>query len=966
MLPSDWYGEFKKTGILTGDTKNDGDEHVAYCPSCEDPEESSTPSASFNFKKKKFYCFSCKGKFKFKELLQMAREDAYDRRKAKRESEGDGSKKKAKVAEEPLPSEEQIGKWVDNLHSSKNILKTFQDKRGLSLSIIEQFRIGYRHDMKRYTIPIYDMAGNLVNIRYYGITSRAKMINHTGHGEARLVGFEALEQNEVLLVEGEMDWLTALDQGFNAMTWTSGVSSWQDRFSPMFEGKTVFLCFDDDEAGKIGAQRVGHSLRRAGAAEVYIIQLSIVGIKGGDLTDYFHNLGNTAGDFKDLMNESRETVAGKLKKNKKDRLENVKEVSVEESFDPANSSQTMRVVGTVAGKGAAPYLAPKKVQFTCDEGWGDKCKKCGLSVFSGNRSITVEPEDPMLMKFVDKSDEQSEKLIRKMAQVPPTCPRVDVDEEEQYSIEALQIMPSIESRSAEIVNPVDRTVFNVGTFDIQVNKTYELEGTSMPSPATRSSIFHAWGHKPVEVDIERFKMTPEIKKQLEVFQPDEEWEQSPWEKLKEIAYDLSINVTSIYGRPELHIGYDLVWHSVSSFYFGGRLQQRGWTECIVIGDTRTGKSEAANRLASHYRSGVVVDCENTSLAGLIGGSSQRGASKQWGITWGIIPLNDKRMVVLDEAGGIKPETISAMSGVRSQGIAEVNKMGGQKTSARTRLIWIANPVTKRPIREMSEGAMEEMGEIVPTPEDIARFDFAMSAASDDVSMDQIAHERGESTEHIHHEDECKLLITWCWSRKPEQIHFVGDTEKYIFEMTRKFSARYVEDVPLVQKQSFHLKLARLAAAVAARLFSTDETGENVLVRREHVDTALHFLDTVYGMPSFGYRRYSNRSILDAARARNNQRKARNYILGNEAIQNTLLRVMGHHKFKNRDFEERGGMMREEAAMAADDLIDFGMLKSMSGGYLKMTAELLDLMREIRRERDDELDVEAEEDAEDYA
>ena len=59
-------------------------------------------------------------------------------------------------------------------------------------------------------------------------------------------------------------------------------------------------------------------------------------------------------------------------------------------------------------------------------------------------------------------------------------------------------------------------------------------------------------------------------------------------------------------------------------------------------------------------------------------------------------------------------------------------------------------------------------------------------------------------------------------------------------------------------------------------------------------------------------------------------------------------------------------MREEAAMAADDLIDFGMLKSMSGGYLKMTAELLDLMREIRRERDDELDVEAEEDAEDYA
>lgn len=962
-LASEWRNEFEKTGILTGETKNDGEEHVAYCPSCEDPEESKTPSASFNFKSKKFYCFSCKGKFSLKEVLQMAREDANDRRKEKREKE-DGGKKKAKVSEEPLPSEDIIAKWIDNLHSSPNILKTFKAKRGLSTEVIEKYQIGYRHDMKRYTIPVYDRSGNLVNVRYYGITSRAKMINHTGHGEARLLGFDALEEDEILLTEGEMDWLTAIDRGFAAMTWTSGVSSWQDRFSLLFEGKTVFICFDDDEAGRMGGRRVALSLDRAGA-KVHIINLSIANIKGGDLTDYFHSLGNSAADFKDLMDESRETVAGRLRREKKVGAGEAEALSLEESFDAENAYRPMKVIGTVSGKASAPFVIPKELEFDCEQDWGDKCKKCSLAIYDGHREISISANDEVLMDMVDRSGEQVDKSLKKMAGVPATCPKVEMFRKSVWTIEELQVMPSIENRSDEIINPVDRTVYNVGPQKIQLNKTYEMEGTSMASPRDQRSIMQTWSCEPVEVDIERFRMTPEIHKQLEVFQPDHDWGMSPWDKLKEIAYDLSINVTSIYGRPELHIGYDLVWHSVSSFYFGGRLQQRGWTECIVIGDTRTGKSEAANRLAAHYRSGVIVDCENTSLAGLIGGSSQKGASKQWGITWGIIPLNDKRMVVLDEAGGIKPEIISAMSGVRSQGVAEVNKMGGQKTSARTRLAWIANPVTKRPINEMSEGAMDEMSEIVPTPEDIARFDFAMSAASDDVSMAMIAQERGESTDHIHTSDDCKLLVTWCWSRKPEDIHFIENSEPYIYEMTQKFAARYVEDVPLVQKQSFHLKLARLAVAVAARLFSTDETGEKVLVRRQHVDTALHFLDTVYGMDSFGYRRYSNRRILDAARARNNRAKTRSLVLGNEAIQNTLLRVMNHHKFKNRDFEERGGMMREEAAIAADELIDLGMLKSMSGGYLKMTSELLDLMRDIRRERDEELDIEAEEEAEEY-
>src|SRR6478672_9511551 len=91
--PGEWLAAFRSTGILTGDTKNGGDEHVAYCPNCEDPDESSSASASFNFKKKSFHCFSCKKQFSFSDLLTFAKDDARDRRAAKK---GGAEKKETK------------------------------------------------------------------------------------------------------------------------------------------------------------------------------------------------------------------------------------------------------------------------------------------------------------------------------------------------------------------------------------------------------------------------------------------------------------------------------------------------------------------------------------------------------------------------------------------------------------------------------------------------------------------------------------------------------------------------------------------------------------------------------------------------------------------------------------------------------------------------------------------------------
>ena len=69
----------------------------------------------------------------------------------------------------------------------------------------------------------------------------------------------------------------------------------------------------------------------------------------------------------------------------------------------------------------------------------------------------------------------------------------------------------------------------------------------------------------------------------------------------------------------------------------------------------------------HYQLGEFVTGENTSFAGLIGGMQQN--QKRWFVSWGKIPLNDRRLVILDEASGLSKRDISNMSGVRSSGIA---------------------------------------------------------------------------------------------------------------------------------------------------------------------------------------------------------------------------------------------------------------------------------------------------------
>jgi len=327
-------------------------------------------------------------------------------------------------------------------------------------------------------------------------------------------------------------------------------------------------------------------------------------------------------------------------------------------------------------------------------------------------------------------------------------------------------------------------------------------------------------------------------------------------KLFELYRDMACNVTMIYRRTPIHLAYDLVAHSAIGFTFKGQRLTRGWVEGLVIGDTRTGKSEIAKKMMNHYRMGRYIDCDKVSFAGIVGGMQQIG--KGWNIQWGLLPMNDKRMGVLDEAHKLEYQAISEMAGMRSGGVAEINKIQQESTQARCRLLWIANlkdEFTNRRIDSYASG-VQTIPTVMGRAENIARLDFAVVVSGDDVPLSVLnAHER-PSTPHVFTGELCRTKLHWVWSRRPHQICFEDGCEDYILDKATHLSQVYSSDIPVVEPSEQRIRLARLAVAMAGVLFSHDGSGENLMVKKEHVELVLEFLQGVYNSPAMRYDKFS--------------------------------------------------------------------------------------------------------------
>ena len=211
-----------------------------------------------------------------------------------------GEKRKAsntKKQEYPKRTEEAAQKMYEDLTDQQ---KSFLASRGISDEVIEKNKIG---NWKGYLAFPVMRGKNVHTYKLYrknddGSKSIKQIPKTILKYDPMWVFPEPRDENDVYLFEGEPDALTALSLGINATTVTLGAGNFRDELLKFFKGKQVFICYDIDSSGKLGAKKVARRIS-AVAKETRIIDLplDIEKYPKGDFTDYIVNEKKTLRNF---------------------------------------------------------------------------------------------------------------------------------------------------------------------------------------------------------------------------------------------------------------------------------------------------------------------------------------------------------------------------------------------------------------------------------------------------------------------------------------------------------------------------------------------------------------------------------------------------------------------------------------------------------------------------------------------
>lgn len=511
------------------------------------------------------------------------------------------------------------------------------------------------------------------------------------------------------------------------------------------------------------------------------------------------------------------------------------------------------VSAIITGKALLPYQVPEKFDLQCV--YKRHCKECAFYDIKNISKVPIvsfklDKNDTNLLRFINVPDINFNSIFRAMYNLPTQCLA-------KYQIKSIYSIEEIYMQ--ERINNIMQNTTRVGYLineRAECNTPYKLKLIPMPEPRTQKIIYLIVEASKLKIDIDRFKITEKTKIDLTIFNLPENNAKIKNEvefafEFLQNLYDIyAHNLTKIYKRFDLHLAIDLVFHSPLQFTFNNEFVHKGWLDILIMGDTRCGKGYVSENLVKYYGQGEIVSGENVSFAGLVGGVQQ--IASRWIITWGKIPLNNKKLVVIDESGEMDAKNFSRLSRIRSEGIAEITKIQTEKTMAQTRLIFLTNP-KNRLISSYSFG-IEAIPDLIENPEDISRFDYALVVSQSEVDLH-------EMNKHIEPKDNPyelfdPILIQWIWSRKKDQIIFKKEATELILDYAIKLGEIYSPKIPLIQGENIRIKLAKISAAIAGRLFSCDITGNKLIIKPIHVHMAHIFINLIYKKPTSGYYDFS--------------------------------------------------------------------------------------------------------------
>lgn len=835
-------------------------------------------------------------------------------------------------------------------------LLTALRERGVTDDMIRYARLGYHNG--RIMIPVFDTNRRAINVRRYlpGAPANEKMKNTSGYTTLALYQPEHLKFDTIWICGGEMKALVAghylKEHGIGAVSVTAGEGSWDASFNKKFAGKRVFICFDIDSGGLTGAKKVASQVAMsADSVKIINLPLDIKKYPKGDINDW---IGQEKASIDDMIKSMKDAVKFELTDlTAKYRFDDnvVHEIRLVEAINGEFLGKRIKCETVITAMDTTPYLIPCSIDVNCvvDGGKSDNCMFCPVRLVepdkeSGFRNLKISSTNPSILDMINAPASQLEESIRRSLLIPQGCKTSEVMAREFFTVVDARLTPQLQMSGDNRDHIVQPSFLVVGKEEIELNTPYIMSGRMFPHPKTQQAVLLMDKIEQGEDNLVSFKPNSDDLKSLGVLRPDEWTVKALKKKLKERYNDISTNVTRIFKRDELHLAFDLTYHSVLYFEFDGR-RQNGWVNCLMVGDSSQGKSETAVRLIEHYGLGVKHDCKNASIAGLLGGLQQLG-SNRWFVCWGVIPMHDRRLVIMEELKGAHLEVVSRLTEMRSSGVAEISKIEKRRAHARTRLIMISNPRSGRPLNAYNFG-VEAIKELIGSQEDIRRFDYAVILAANQVDPDDLNRLNSSRTEVEHKctSDICKKAILWAWTRSLDQVRFEKGSEDMCLELATKMCSTFSESLPLCDKGTMRYKLARLATSLAAMTFSTlEDNNEVILVRVCHVKFIMDWLTEQYSRAEFGYLDYSKAQVFSNSILDPNDVK--NRLMSTKFPKDFITQLVHTDEITMIDIQDWCEIDRDVAKMLLSFLVRKHALYRVKRWYVK-TSEFINLLKDLR-------------------
>lgn len=150
--------------------------------------------------------------------------------------------------------------------------------------IVKKLQVGWNKKDRRLTFPIFNTVGDIVNVKQHKGPQ-------TIGAHATLYPLHLMRKyskDYIVICEGEKDAVTLIKNGIPAVTSTGGALTVPKNISIINQFKSVYLCFDNDDTGRMGAEKWLIRLYQLNPLfNLRICDLSKVVDEKGDVTDYF-------------------------------------------------------------------------------------------------------------------------------------------------------------------------------------------------------------------------------------------------------------------------------------------------------------------------------------------------------------------------------------------------------------------------------------------------------------------------------------------------------------------------------------------------------------------------------------------------------------------------------------------------------------------------------------------------------